>query len=158
MYVRVCVEGRGGGREREEEEGKRAGESWGKVPFTSFFLKVNPVMFCFFYTFQAFLQQKTPTKQRLDSVITSCMWHAQEHHKSYTQPLVNLVSARSLAHVVGYFHNTKRKNTLTHTMQLFFDSYRFYVGENSRTFQDLIKEFKDFSSMYGIQGLFKDSL
>ena len=36
--------------------------------------------------------------------------------------------------------------------------FRFYAGENSRTFQDLIVEFKDFSRIFGIQGLFKDLL
>ena len=36
--------------------------------------------------------------------------------------------------------------------------FRVYVGENSRTFQDLNMEFKDFSRIFGIQGLFKDLL
>ena len=37
-------------------------------------------------------------------------------------------------------------------------SFRFYVGENSRTFQDRIVEFKDFSRIFGNPGLFKDLL
>ena len=36
--------------------------------------------------------------------------------------------------------------------------FRFYVGENSRTFQDRIVEFKDFSRIFGNPGLFKDLL
>ena len=36
--------------------------------------------------------------------------------------------------------------------------FRFYVGENSRTFQDSIVEFKDFSRIFGNPGLFKDLL
>ena len=35
--------------------------------------------------------------------------------------------------------------------------FRFYVGENSRTFQDRIVEFKDFSRIFGNPGLFKDN-
>ena len=35
--------------------------------------------------------------------------------------------------------------------------FRFYVGENSRTFQDRIVEFKDFSRIFGNPGLLKDN-
>ena len=34
--------------------------------------------------------------------------------------------------------------------------FRFYVREDSRTFQDRIVEFKDFSRIFGNPGLFKD--
>ena len=36
--------------------------------------------------------------------------------------------------------------------------FRFFVGENLRTFQDRIMEFKDFSRIYGNPGVFKDFL
>ena len=36
--------------------------------------------------------------------------------------------------------------------------FGFYVGENSRTFQDRIVEFKDFSRIFGNPRLFKDLL
>ena len=106
------------------------------------------------------------------------MWHAQEHYNSYTQPLINLVLAHSLGRVrfcLKILHNSlhffftklKWKNTLIFTIQLsWYWLFRVYVGENSRTFQDLIVDsrtfqgflaFKDSSRIYSkIQGLFKD--
>ena len=94
------------------------------------------------------------------------MWHAQEHYNSYTQPLINLVSAHILGRVrfclkfyiilCIFFYKIKTKEHPNLHDTTFLVLFRVYVGENSRTFQDLIVEFKDFSRIYSkIQGLFK---
>ena len=99
------------------------------------------------------------------------MWHAQEHCNSYTQPLINLVSAHILARVRLYFFTqffavvflflfykikTKEHSNIHNATLL--QRFRFYVEENSRTFQDRIVEFKDFSRIFDNPGLFKDLL
>ena len=94
------------------------------------------------------------------------MWHAQERYNSYTQPLINLASAHIVACAWPCIF-------LTNSSQFFFlckvkteehynlhnatspRLFRFYVGENSRTFQDLLLEFKDFSRIFGKEGLYK---
>ena len=97
------------------------------------------------------------------------MWHAQEHYNSYTQPLINLVSAHILGRVrfclkfyiilcIFFFYKIKTKEHPNLHDTTFLVLFRVYFGENSRTFQDLIVEFKDFSRIFGIQGLFKDLL
>ena len=96
----------------------------------------------------------------------SSMWHAQEHYNSHTQPLINLVSAHILGRVrfclkfyiilCIFFYKIKTKEHPNLHDTFFLVLFRVYVGENSRTFQDLIVEFKDFSRIYSkIQGLFK---
>ena len=97
------------------------------------------------------------------------MRHAQEHYNSYTQPLINLVSAHILGRVrfclkfyiilcIFFVYKIKTKEHPNLHDTTFLVLFRVYVGENSRTFQDLIEEFKDFSRIFGIQGLFKDLL
>ena len=105
----------------------------------------------------------------------SSMWYAQEHYNSYTQPLINLVSAHTVACAwpCVFLHNssqfffckvkTKEHDNLHNATLLRL--FRFYVGENSRTFQVLILNsrisqgffgIEDFSrTYYKIQGLFK---
>ena len=94
------------------------------------------------------------------------MWHVQEHYNLYTQPLINLVSAHILGRVrfclkfyiilCIFFYKIKTKEHPNLHDTTFLVLFRVYVGENSRTFQDLIVEFKDFSRIYSkIQGLFK---
>ena len=95
------------------------------------------------------------------------MWHAQEHYNLYTQPLINLVSAHILGRVrfclkfyiilcIFFVYKIKTKEHPNLHDTTFLVLFRVYVGENSRTFQDLIVEFKDFSRIYSkIQGLFK---
>ena len=103
--------------------------------------------------------------------MSSQLHMAQEHFNSYTQPLINLVSAHILARVrlcffavflfvclfVCHFYKikTEEHGNLHHATLL--RRFRFYVGENSRTFQDRIVEFKDFSRIFGNPGLFKDN-
>ena len=104
------------------------------------------------------------------------MWHAQEHYNSYTQPLINLVSAHILGRVrfclkfyiilcIFFFTKLKRKNTLIFTIQLSWYSSESMLAKiqglfktlsrNSRTFQGFLA-FKDFSRIYSkIQRLFK---
>ena len=112
-------------------------------------------------------------KQRHHNVSTpycqaSSMWHTQEHYNSYTQPLINMVSA----HIVAcawpcvFLHNSsqlffckvKTKEHYNLHNATLLRLFRFYVGENSRTFQDLVLEFKDFSRIFGHRGLFKNLL
>ena len=86
------------------------------------------------------------------------MWHAQEHYNSYTQPLINLVSAHILGRVrfclkfyiilCIFFYKIKTKEHPNLHDTTFLVLFRVYVGENSRTFQDLNMEFKDFSRIY----------
>ena len=95
---------------------------------------------------------------------------AQEHFNSYTQPLINLVSAHILARVrlclfqlhnslqfvfVCLFYKIKTKEHSNLQNATLLRCFRFCVGENSRTFQDCIVEFKDFSRILDISGLFK---
>ena len=85
----------------------------------------------------------------------------KDHFNSYTQPLINLVSAHILARVrlVSFFTDKIKteEHPNLHSATL-LRRFRFYVGENSRTFQDRIVEFKDFSRIFGNPGLFKDLL
>ena len=99
------------------------------------------------------------------------MWHAQEHFNPYTQLLINLVSAHILARVwlclfytilcsffssVCLFYKIKTEEHSNLHNATLLRGFRFYVGENSRTFQEHFVEFKDFSRIYyKIQGLFK---
>ena len=108
--------------------------------------------------YRHFAAKPMPT-QRFNS-----MWHAQEHYNSYTQPLINLVSAHLVARVrlclfyivfFFFYKLTTAEHSNLHNATL-LRLFRSYVGENSRTFQDLILEFKDFSRMFGNRGLFKD--
>ena len=107
-----------------------------------------------------FAAKQTPT-QRFNSVMSSQLHVAwKKHFNSYTQPLINLVSAHILACVricLFYtilcrfsfcvsFTKLKRKNTLIFKMQLCCNLQILCSGR-----------FKDFSRPYGgIQGLFKD--
>ena len=96
------------------------------------------------------------------------MWHAQEHYNSYTQPLINLVSAHILGRVrfclkfyiilcIFFFTKLKRKNTLIFTIQLSWYSSESMLAKiqglfktlswNSRTFQGFTLKFKDFSRL-----------
>ena len=93
------------------------------------------------------------------------MRHAQEHYNSYTQPLINLVSAHILGRVrfclkfyiilcIFFFTKLKRKNTLIFTIQLSWYSSESMLGKiqglfktltwNSRTFQGFTLKFKNF--------------
>ena len=96
------------------------------------------------------------------------MWHAQEHYNSYTQPLINLVSAHILGRVrfclkfyiilCIFFYKIKTKEHPNLHDTTFLVLFRVYVGENSKTFHDLIEEFKDFSTrtFQGFTLKFKD--
>ena len=55
-----------------------------------------------------------------------------------------------------FFYKIKtEENSNLHNATL-LRRFRFCVGKNSRTFQDRIVEFKDFSRIFGNPGLFKD--
>ena len=97
----------------------------------------------------------------------------KEHLNSYTQPLINLVSVHILAPVrlclfytilssfflLCLFYKIKTEEHSNLHNATLLRLFRFYVvGENSRIFQDFIAEFKDFSRIFGNQGLFKDLL
>ena len=97
------------------------------------------------------------------------MWHAQEHFNSYTQPLMNLVSALILARVQLFLfyailcsfcfsYKIKMEEYPNLHNATLLQCFRLYFGENSRTFQDLIVEFMNFSRIFGNPGLFKDFL
>ena len=111
------------------------------------------------------LQNKRQHK-RFNSVMSSQLHvpctDAQEHFNSYTQPLINLVSAHILARVrlclfqlhnslqfvfVCLFYKIKTEEHSNLHNATLLRRFRFYVGENSRTFQDRIAEFKDFSRL-----------
>ena len=98
----------------------------------------------------------------------SSMWHAQEHYNSYTQLLINLVSAHILGRVrfclkfyiilcIFFFTKLKRKNTLIFTIQLSWYSSESMLAKiqglfktlwwNSRTFQGFSLKFKYFSRL-----------
>ena len=55
------------------------------------------------------------------------------------------------------FTKLKWKNTVIFTMQLCCDASDSMLGKISRTFQDCIVEFKDFSRIFGNPGLFKEN-
>ena len=71
-----------------------------------------------------------------------------------------LCSALPFLHTCSFFlfyKLTTEEHSNLHNATL-LRLFRSYVGQNSRNFQDLILEFKDFSRMFGNQGLFKDLL
>ena len=101
--------------------------------------------------FRHFAAKQTPT-QCVNSIMLSQL------HVACTrafQLIFNLVSAHILARV---------RLCLFYTILCsfffglsFLQRFRFYVGENSRTFQDCRVEFKDLSRIFGNPGLFKTS-
>ena len=58
---------------------------------------------------------------------------------------------------VCHFYKIKTEEHLNLHNATLLRRFRFYVGENSRTFQDRIVEFKNFSRIFGNPGLFKDN-
>ena len=87
----------------------------------------------------------------------SSMWHAQEHFNSYTQPIINLVSAHILARVwlclfytflavflfVCLFYKIKTKEHSNLHKATLLRRFRFYVGE----IQGFTIKYKDFSRL-----------
>ena len=72
------------------------------------------------------------------------------------------ISTHIQSGVSSHFGSCAALPFLHNSLQFFFglsflQRFRFYVGENSRTFQDCRVEFKDLSRIFGNPGLFKTS-